>query len=405
MSPLLLGSVTALSVRLLIPWVGPWVADVDLDLDSSKPLPSGRVVLTCGGTQLIGTVDNDGSGRLGEKARVRIVAGAGSWHKHVARQEFHNDAGLKSTDVLTATAGAVGETIVEQTPLAWDVRYARAAGPASSVLDGLSWYVDAQGVTQVRARAPISPTKDVEILDWFPDEHRALLTADTIIWPGTSLIDPRIGAQTVREVEQVFSADAGARVHAWMTIGSSPSTESTRYLAVMRRMVERYAGVKHLRVYRYRVVLQGVDGRVTLQAVDAASGIPDTLPVDIFPGMPGDTVKVTPGTECLLHFTEGDPRRGVVSGFASTNPIERHIDATTLIELGAGGTSLAHAIETIAEFGLYQAFLVALKVIADDGTITTLAAFKAALSTLIGSTVPGLATPLLTLPTIKVRGF
>lgn len=405
MSPMLVGAVTAVSIRLLIPWVGQWIADVDLDLASDKPLPTGRVVVTVGGTQLIGTVDADASGRLGEKARVRIIAGAGAWQKHVDRLEFHNDAGLQSTDVLTATAGLVGETIVEAKPVSFGVRYARASGPASSVLDGLSWYVDAQGITQVRARAPITPSSDVEILDWMPDEKRAELAADTIVWPGTVLNDARIGTQTIREVEQVFSAESGARVNAWMTIGSTPSTEATRYHAAMRRMVERFAGVKHLRTYKYRVVVQGVDGRVTLQAVDTDIGIPDTLPVDIFPGMPGDTAKITPGTECLLQFTEGSPQRLLVHGFADTVPIERHIHATTLVELGdSTATPLAHSIETIIEFGLYQAFLVALKVICDDVTVTTVAQLKTAISTLLGATIPGLATPLLTLSTVKVKG-
>lgn len=405
MTPLLLGTVAALYVRLLIPGVGPWIADVDLDLSSDKPMPTGRVVLTCGGEQLIGTVEPEGSGRFGEKARVRIIAGAGAWHHHVTRQEFHNDAGLKSTDVLTATAGAIGETIVEAKPIVWDVRYARAAGPASSVLDGLSWYVDAQGLTQVRTRPAKTPTSDVELLNWFVDEKRAELAADTIVWPGTVITDARIGSETVREVEQVFSSESGARVQAWMTIGDVPSTESTRYHAVMRRMVQRFAGVKHLRAYKYRIVLQGIDGRLTLQAVDADSGIPDTLPVSYFSGQPGDTSKVTPGTLCLVHFTEGDPRRAIVAGFDSTVPLERHIDATTVIELGAGGTPLAHAIETLAEFALLTSFLTALKVICDDATVTTVALLKSRISTLLGATIPGLATPLLTLPTIKVKGF
>src|SRR5260221_6333886 len=101
MSALLVNEVSAVRVRLFVPWVGAWVADVDLDIGSDKPMPNGMVVLAINDANLVRTVDARASGRFGKQGSVRAVAGGAGWDRFSPERSFHDDAGVNSIIVIT----------------------------------------------------------------------------------------------------------------------------------------------------------------------------------------------------------------------------------------------------------------------------------------------------------------
>lgn len=339
------GKTNAVALRLLIPAIGAWVLTADLDLPASQPLPTGKVVVTIGQETLLGTVDDRATGRFGEKAKVRVIAGAGKWESDAKPQDFHNDAGVTSSLVLSATASAIGEVLVEDSPISYGTPdYMRTSGPARRVLDGRVWYLDAMGVTHVVVSRPTSPpSKDVEILSWDADQRVAILSTDTVVWPGTVLTDPRFDTVTVRDVEQVFSAQS-SRVNAWCA-----KTEGTRLLTAFRTMIEELGGLAAMRCYQYRIQQENSDGRLFLQAVRRAAGVPDALPLSIYPGMAGDTADHKPGSLCIVHFMEGDLKRPVVLGVDGTEPTERRI-YSNVVKIGDAS---AQAVVTKADFNAF----------------------------------------------------
>ena len=333
---ILLGTLQGTAVRLFTPWAGAWTADVDVTLDATRLLPSGRTTLVIGTTPLLGTVDPEASGKFGDTGRVRLVGGAAGWSKDVAAQHFHNDAGVLSTAVLTATAAAVGETVIEAAPSRLGVDYARAAGPAARVLPAQGWYVTPAGVTVVgpRVTVPMDPTS-VQVLGWDPLAQRAELASDDLVAPGTVLVDTKFGTATVRDVEQTFD-DTGSSVTAWCS-----SSSSSRLAAALARFAREAAQVTHARPYIYRVVRQNIDERLVLQIVKRAQGVPDMLPISMWPGVPGASAKPRPGALVMVDFAGGDPSSPVVRGFDDTMPLELSFEAATSIAFAAESIAFA----------------------------------------------------------------
>lgn len=100
--------------------------------------------------------------------------------------------------------------------------------------------------------------------------------------------------------------------------------------------------------YPYRV--QAQDGeRLTLQSVGTA--LPDQLHLDKAHGMAGAGEQCALGSIVLVGFQGGDPGAPFVAFYLPSVPVRATVDATTLIELGAGATvamALAPALQTWA---------------------------------------------------------
>jgi hypothetical protein len=343
------GNVRVVSMVLLHPYRGAWVAELELDIadPSLAPAAGTRVTITIsppGGSPatLLGTVDPRGSGPFVQFYYLRVVGGGAGWDQPVPAQAFDSDGGVTDVRVYGTTATAVGESISVQTPTILGNHFERSAGPASRVLEGVQWWVDpASGVTFVGTRAPATPDATLVLLSWDPLRESATIVCDTLVLPGTVVTDERIpnGPITVRDVEQRFDA-SGSHVTAWC--GTSPVTQLANDL---RSMVLEFSGVKYCSAKLYRVTQQGSDGRLQLQAVHPAEGFPDTLPITIY-GPPGFSAKVVPGSICLVEFLYGDPTQPVVRDFAPTTPLESTVDASAIVHVGpsaarvqlAGGT-------------------------------------------------------------------
>ncbi len=329
MGDLRLNDLRATSVRFVLPWRGAWLADVDVDLGTAKTLPSGKAALLVGSAApLVCSVDPKGSGPMGAKGRARVLGGGGGWSKPVGPKHYHNDLGVLSTAVLSTTAAEVGESVVELAPTRLGPDYVRGAGPASSVLAGLDWYVTPQGVTMVGPRAQLPAGTAVEVLSWDPGSQRAELAAAELVQPGTILVDQRFGTAVVRDVVQTFG-EGGGRATAWCS-----SSASSRLVDALARLVVEKSRSRYLARYRYRVVLQGVDERLALQAVERAPGLPDMLPIAMWGGVPGMGAKLVPGVEVLVEFIAGDPSRPVVTGFDGKPPVVLELTTPTLAVTG-----------------------------------------------------------------------
>ncbi len=410
MSSLLVNDVQATRLRLFVPWVGAWVADVELDIGSDKPMPKGKVVLAINDAKLIGTVDARASGRFGEKGSLRVVAGGAGWDKFPTEQTFHNDAGLKSDVVITSTASAVGESAIDSSPVDLDVDYIRSSkAPAVRVLKDRAWYVDDKGITQVAERPTATMPDDYDLLMWDPYQRVAELAGESLLWPGTVLKDPRIGddphTATVRDVEHVFDA-AGARITAMCMLGKKPTADSSRLLGLLTTAIRELGGLDHLKSYRYRITKQGPDGRLFLQAISKASGIPDTLPISIFPGMAGDSAQHTPGTTCNIFFIEGDPSRPYVLGFDGADPLIRRVHATTNVELGdSTATPLVHSIPLLLILAAFVTEIGAdVTLLTTPPTSTTFSAYAPAKQALLSALLTVISAQLTNIPTVKVTG-
>ncbi len=360
MTTILLNDSEAISARLKTTQRGVWFADVDFDLGVTGDAPSGPVILKIGNDVLVGSVDELASGKFGAKGKSRVIGGRAGWQKKVSARHFKNDAGVFSTEVFTTTALEVGEVVVDANPTRLGTDYIRASGRASRVLDGVpNWYVNQQGITIIgpRVPVPVDPTT-VEILEWDPLEQRAEIATDAILAPGSILIDPRIGTKPVivRDVEQTFSA-SGARATAWCS-----ENEVSRLMVAMRALIREEAGVVYLKTYRYRVVSEGVDGRLTLQIVKPADGVPNAIPLSVWPGMSGLSAKVTPGSLVRVGFFNADPTDPFVCNFDGSDPLELDLDAELRIVIGktTGAVEVGTGAEAVALSSKIDALFTAL---------------------------------------------
>ena len=401
MSAPTLNGIRALSVKLLIPWRGAWIADVQLDPDDVMTAPSsGPATLLVAGSTLTGTIDPRGAGSFGGMASVRVVAGAGGWDKPVPPQHYHLDNGVSTTSVYTGAASLVGETIVESAPSLLGVDVMRSAGPASRVFQDSDWYVDFGGLTQVGSRPAAVADASMQLMTWDAVQQRAELVSDVLVLPGTALSDVRLNGvtPTIRDVEQTYDRD-GSRVVAWCAV-----TPVGRLLGALTNMVRELGRTATLKVYQYRIALEGSDGRLQLQAVSPTAGMPSTLPLSVWPGMQGDSGTYQLGGLVLVHFVEGPggaPPQPVVLGFDPTaKPIKRVLDASAEVDVGpsavlvaiAGGTvpltPTPWATETAAALTAFAASLSTASV----GPLAPLGALATALTSALGALPPAATT-------------
>jgi hypothetical protein len=308
---------TVTKLRMLIGASGPWF--VDLTLDGEAPGVSGRVTLELAGLRCVGTVPPAATGVHGGSREARLVAGGGAWGALLRPTGYHNDAQVKALNVAQDAAREAGEQLGSFAPERERVGidYVREAGPASRVLEDVigsaSWWVDFAGVTHVGARPSSTPPESgYEVVDYDPREQVVQLRLEdlTQVGIGAVLTKGLDGPKTVRDLEVVLDADE-LRVRAWC--GSSAA--QARLAGLFRALVERSTDGQLLGPYRYRVIRM-VGDRVELQAVRKGAGLPDLLPVSMWPGVAGVHATLTPGAVVLVEFIEGDRTLPVITHFA-----------------------------------------------------------------------------------------
>lgn len=306
------------TLRLLAGNVGPWSIECELE---DAPELSGLVTLKLGALELLGTIAPPQDGTFGLQKRCRIVAGAGGWGSSLAPKSYHNDAGVKARLVAEDAAHEVGETIGTFVPPRERVGadYVREAGTASRVLEhvlgGVAWWVDYAGVTHAGPRPAVPVDKSAyEVLAFDPRTRVATLHVDdpAAVQVGSVITERLDGPQTVRELELHLEGKA-LRMMAWC--GGS-DVEHGRLAGILRAIAQRATDAQLLGKYRYRVLRMAGDGRVELQAVRKGAGLPDIMPVSMWPGVAGAHAELQPGAEVLVEFVEGDRTLPVITHFA-----------------------------------------------------------------------------------------
>jgi hypothetical protein len=343
------------SLRLFHLFLGAWVADCVLDLDAITDAPvAGTVVLTAGGVKMSGTIDPRSSGTFGPSSRLRIVGGGGGWDKVVTRQDFAQDGGLTSTLVYNQTAAQVGEKpVVDALPVELGNHFVRSAGAASRVFRDNPWWVDVQGVTHVGPRLPSIADPSLLIRDYDPTRNLVTFSCDTLIYPGTPLVDLRFNGQTVtlQDVEQVFEREGSM---GWGWAGQKASTE---LLADLKSATLEWTRAQYLRVQRYRLIQYqgpgpgGGPSRLALQAVSPGAGLPDIVPLFPYSGLAGAVNELSPSQEVLVIFENADPTLPRIVGYSLDGlPVSTSIDAiekvqigpsSAIVQLAGGATPLA----------------------------------------------------------------
>jgi hypothetical protein len=304
--PLTLNGLAVIEATLQIMWLGAWVADCELDLDT--PDVDGLILQTetpvtliLGGVTLIGTIDPRSSGTFAGKATARVVGGRGGWDKSIARQQFHNPAGvIPSQMVYTATGALVGEIVIDSSSTDFGKNYVRLAGPARAVFQNRNWYVEPYTGTTIVGDWPTLPNVTADLLDWSPGDQMARMVSDSLVLPGTVIADERLGAATytIRDVEQSFTAK-GSTVKAWCS-----DSAASRLLSVMKSLTHALSPVKYHGFYKYRYILPA-GPEMALQAV--TEGAPDLFIGMFPPPFPAQAPLLVPGTEVIVGFLGGDP--------------------------------------------------------------------------------------------------
>jgi hypothetical protein len=359
--------VRAVSCRLVMPWRGAWFADIDIDPDSAPvteaDIPTGQVTVTltpnaAGATPIVltGTVDPLASGRFVSTVRVRVLAGGGGWGNQVPGQHWNSpEGGVSAQTVEEATAGLVGETIHDPSPVSLGFDWVRTQGPASAIFADRPWYVDLTGVTQVGTWPTAQPDATLEIREWDPLTQKGMVSVDALVMPGTVLTDPRFdGPVTVRDVEQIWDAK-GTRATVWCS-----ANQVTRLIEAIKNVVRLFGKLAPLKIYKYRVIQQN-GATLNLQAVNNADGSQPVVPpelqnVVVWPGLEGLSCQYKLGSLVLVAFIaqpDGSSGPFVLANDPSALPLTSTLDASGQVNVGpsAGTVALAGGGPGVARLG------------------------------------------------------
>jgi hypothetical protein len=351
-----LNGLRAIGVRLLIPYRGVWVADVELDLDlvSTAPTAGPALLLLSTGETLKGTIDPRGSSSFVGKASARVVGGSNGWDTVLPPLAFPSAVGIPSTVVYSATAASVLEAVVDPTPQTFAPDFIRTGGPASRVFSDRQWYVDPiTGIANVAPWPPNVLDPGDTILDWDPVQQRAEIAGDDLILPGTVLTDPRFNGATytVVDVEQFFTSE-GSRTFAWCS-----NQNASRLHAAMGAAVRELARTAGLATYTYRFAIMEGSSAMALQAV--TPGAPDLNPIDQWSGMAGLLGTLDPSTslEIIVGFTADTPPQPYIASYSPKGlPLTAKLDASLEVDVGpsaaavvlaGGGAGIARHGDTI----------------------------------------------------------
>lgn len=376
MIPQTLNGIRALKVVLDIPWVGVWVANVELDAEVILPLVpmlanETPAVLIVGDQTLIGTIDPKGSSTFGDKASARVVGGRNGWGKTVPALHFNNPGGALLSSLVIATTGvSVGEAAVDPSPILLGENYARIEGPASSVFGARDWFVDLTTGTAIVASWPTLPANPLttSVLDFDMGDKRAVLSSDSIVLPGTILADTRFNGKTytVRSTRQIFDG-SGNSCEAWCG-----DATGDRLVTVIGNIVSSFGALAGMKTYLYRFVSGPSEGKLILQGI--TPGAPDLNPIDQWTGVSGIQSRILPATEIVVGFAGGDVTQPFIVSYSP-------LGVPLGVDIAGGAFPLVPAPWATALVAALAAF-------ASGLNPTTLAAQATALTTALGLLPP-----------------
>lgn len=311
------------SITLNVGAIGPWFGEATL---SQAPLSlvfaGDRITVRIGDAALQATAIE--ITRVGGSLGVRFVGGAGGWSRWMKPRSYHNDAGIKARELAEDAARGAGETLGtfeparERVGVDFTTRGTFTAATALELAAGdVPWWVDYAGITHVGTRAASTvPPSAYALVSARPESRLATLAVNAFaeLVPGRSIVDPMLAEPLViGDVELVSINGQPLRATVW---GAPTTGTRSRLSGLVNALIQRHTAPKLHGVYRYRVVGTRSDLRVDLQAVRAASGLPDAQAVQQCPGIPGLAANLTDGAEVLVMFVDGEPNEPLITHYA-----------------------------------------------------------------------------------------
>lgn len=392
------------SVRFLIPWIGLWLADIEVVIDADKLAAfqfSGPAIISIGATSYPGTIDPLNSASFADRLFLRVVGGQGGWNQVVPPKQYYSQNGaLLSTDIYRDTALAVGElSPLDPTPQILGANFERMATSAAQVFGDLPWYVNpTSGVVNVAPWPSATPDDTFVLQHFHPVNNHVVGACDTLFLPGTSISDPRLNGATLvaRTVEQTFTGE-GSRLNIWCS--ANPVERLSEAFTIACRQAVNTA---YLKVYQYRYVLSPSGTDLALQAITA--GAPDLNPISQWQSLSGANSKYAPSTVILVGFTaDNPPMPYLVSTSPLAIPLEVDLNAQTKIVVSApevdvgptGNVNLGGGATALVPAPWADALKIALAALASaltTGTLVSMSAGGTALSTALTALPPDATT-------------
>lgn len=347
MSEITLNGTRCARVALLLPRVGAWTADVEMDAETAPPT---AVALAIGGRTWRGAVLR-GAVEQGVW-RGRILGGAGGLARTLGAVA-QRDATLGH--VLADILREAGELLsADAGPLtAPAARWHRHEAPATHAVGdvaaaaGYAWRVRADGRVWLGRETwgAFSPAGDVDVRDVAADRGRLVLAGDVLgIEPGQSLSLPGRAPVRVGCVEHLVDVDDAVAVVLTEAVETGAGRALAGLEAIVHRLTRRFG---YLGTHRARVDVQHADG--TLDLTPESRRLPSCQRVP-YRTLPGLAVEIPAGTHVGLSYEDGDPARPVVTTWepstavtrwtlnGSTKPLARSDDSTANGQLVLGPT-------------------------------------------------------------------
>jgi len=302
------GELRVTRAEIVIPPSGPWSGNFSLDRDE---LLEGKITLTLGDLELVGTVSRGGT-YVGAAA-YRIVAGANGWGNELPAKHYQSPASVQLTTVLEEAARTVKETVRPgYAARSLGQHWVREKAPAKRLLNALlgkgGWYVAENGETVVgaRASAPVTAQHDLLHVDTAEQSVELATESPAAFMPGGTL---EIEGETVTLGKVTMSLEgAGMRVR-----GSSAGDD--RHLDMMRKLIrEEFPELVFAKLWEYRIVTQS-GNKLDLQPIHQHYGLPELAGVPIRPGVPGAKATHKLSSLVVVGFVNADPSKPVVLAF------------------------------------------------------------------------------------------
>lgn len=329
-------------------WSGNWTAH--LELANLVTAPSGQVLVSWLGRELVGQVVRSGQTKAG---RSFVLVAGGSGHLGQANPPKLTAKGYQNCplfQVLQELARDAGETlsvsiapeILRRTVASWP----RKQGLASACLDdlarsqGLLWRVLQDGTLWLGVPSFVEATlaQQLQLLDDQDPSQSTALYAAMAFGP---LPGDTYEGRKISDAHYIITASGdghpgpGAFVRLWWLDAASTELDGGRLIKDFSDLVRQCVPIDWLASYPARVVSQASDG--TLEVVFDSKLLPPRKRVPYRALVDGAKLVIDAGARCVVHFDNGRPELPIVDLFDHGNAsrgVARHndtVDCGTLV--------------------------------------------------------------------------
>jgi hypothetical protein len=268
---------------------GAWFADVAIDKPEDADVPDGPFSFEIEGVEFRGTVKPARSGEFAGRTHLRVIGGA-------VVADILRDSG----ETISSESD---QALLDKQIAGWH----RMGGPGKNALtqvlkpQGATWRVLRDGTVWVGTDGWPEVEPNGTVLDVQHGDGVVLSAPDTPdAVPGIVVSGHRIVQVVHRLDERGLRTEHHAR---------SVRTVRDALLEPLR------AEIDYSRRYPCKVTAQNADGTLQVLPEDEKIKGRGLDRCDVYVGLPGTTLKVPAGAECLVAFRAGDPSRAYVDGW------------------------------------------------------------------------------------------